>query len=76
MIFAELSNLHIMIGSALVLIVLGLLILMLRQHAEYEILKTVCKWIGIVVLVIGLILFIIRPLIWIAAQLQNATGVG
>lgn len=64
------------IGSAIALMIGGLLICFLSPHARFQLLKTVFHWIGLVIAVLGLILFIIRPLIWLARQISDATGAG
>ena len=73
---AEISSFHLIIGSALALMICGLVLCWLSPNARYEILKKVFFWIGLVIAVLGLILFIIRPLIWIAKQISDATGAG
>ena len=63
-----------MLGSALLMMVCGLLLCLLSSNARYEILKTLFFWAGLVIAVVGLLLFLIRPLVWIAKQLSDAIG--
>lgn len=72
--FAEISNSYIMLGGALGMIVLGLAICYLSAQAGSEGLKKLFWWVGIIVAVLGLLLFIIRPLIWLAKQISEAIG--
>lgn len=76
MIFADLTVLQWTLIGALALIVLGLLICLLSTHARYELLKTVFFWIGLVAAVLGALLALLRPLVWLAKQLSDATGAG
>ena len=66
---------EIIIGC-IVAMVLGLVLCLLSSHAKYPILQKIFFWVGLVIAIIGLLIFLLRPLIWIAKQLSDATGVG
>lgn len=70
------NTMTIMIGLALGMMIGGLVLCLLSSHAKYEILKTLFFWVGLVIAILGLLLFLIRPIIWIAKQLQDAIGTG
>jgi len=72
--FAEFTSVQITIGTALLMMVAGLVLCLLSAHSRYEILKTLFFWAGLVIAVLGLILFLIRPLVWIGKQLSDAIG--
>jgi hypothetical protein len=72
--FAEITAFQATLGTALLMIVAGLLICLLSSHGRYEILKTIFFWVGLIVAVLGLILFMIKPLIWVGRQLTDAIG--
>ncbi len=61
----------VVIGLAVGLILAGLLILFLSGNAKYPLLVTVLHWVGIILVVVGLILLITPVLVWIEAQLRS-----
>ena len=65
---------HIIIGLALGLIVVGLVMAWLSAGVKQPILATIVYWVGIVLLVIGLILLLTPVLVWVNVQLRAMLG--
>lgn len=66
---------HIIIGLALGLILVGLLMCWLKGSIHQPTLASVVYWTGIVLVVVGLILLLTPVLLWINLQLRSAMGV-
>lgn len=64
----------VVIGLAIGLIVGGLVILALSGGAKYPLLVAVLFWVGIVMVVIGLILLVTPVLVWLNNQIRAAIG--
>ena len=65
---------HIVIGLALGLILGGLLMVWLCGGIAQQTLKSVVYWVGIVLIVIGLILLLTPAVVWLNLQLRSMLG--
>lgn len=65
---------HIVIGLAIGLIIAGLAMCWLCGGIKEPILSRIVYWVGVVLVIIGLILLLTPVLIWINAQLQAMLG--
>lgn len=65
---------HIVIGLALGLILVGLAMAWLCGSVRQPILREVVYWVGIVLIVVGLVLLLTPVLIWLNAQLRAMMG--
>ena len=65
---------HIVIGLALGLILAGLLMVWLCGGIAQHVLKSIVYWVGIVLIVIGLILLLTPVVIWVNIQLRSMLG--
>ena len=74
--FAEMPNLMSQAHDSLLIIVMGLAIVFFNEAVKHKLPKLVFYWIGLIVAVIGAILFAIRPLAYGVKHLSDATGVG
>jgi apolipoprotein N-acyltransferase len=64
----------VVIGLALGLIVVGLIMAWLSPSMKKEPLVSIVWWVGVVLVVVGLILLLTPVLIWINNQLRAALG--
>ena len=64
----------LIIGLAIGLIIGGLLICFLATHAKLAILVTVLQWVGIILVVVGLVFLLTPVLVWLNAQLHSMLG--
>ncbi len=64
----------IVIGLAIGLIIGGLIIICLSGQAKYPVLVGILFWVGIVMVVIGLVLLLTPVLVWLNAQLRAMIG--
>ena len=66
---------HIVIGLALGLIVVGLIMIIGSRYVDRPpLLGTVVLWCGIVLLIVGLVLLLTPPLNWLNGQLRQMLG--
>ena len=65
---------YIVIGLALGLILAGLLMVYLCKGIEQVTLKSVVYWVGIVLIVVGLILLLTPVLVWVNVQIRHMLG--
>lgn len=65
---------YIVIGLALGLILAGLLMIWLCKGITQPTLQTVVYWVGIALLIIGLILLLTPVLVWVNVQLRAMLG--
>lgn len=66
---------HIVIGLALGLVLAGLLMAYLCGSVQQPVLKTIVYWVGLVLIVVGLVLLLTPVLIWVNLQLRSMLGV-
>ncbi len=64
----------VVLGLAIGLILAGLLMVVLAPKVTPAILATVVYWVGIILVVVGLILLVSPVLIWLSAQIKAALG--
>lgn len=64
----------IIIGLSLVLIVVGLIMCWLHTSVKYATLATIVLWVGIALVVIGLILLLSPVVLWVNHQLREMLG--
>ncbi len=65
---------HIIIGLSLGLILVGLLMTYLRSGIQQPVLNTIVYWVGIIMIVIGLVLLLTPVLVWLNVQLRSMIG--
>ena len=65
---------HIIVGLALGLIVVGLVMCWLSGGMKYPVLVSVVHWVGIVLVVVGLILLLTPAIVWLDHQLRSMLG--
>ncbi len=61
----------LIIGLAIGLILGGLVVLALKKFAEYPILVTILLWIGIIMVIFGIILLLTPVLVWFNNQIRG-----
>ncbi len=62
---------NVVIGFALGLIVVGLIMAWLSSAMKFPLLVTIVLWVGIVLVIVGLILLLTPVLVWINVQLRT-----
>lgn len=70
------SSMVVVIGLSVGLIIGGLVIAYLRTSITYPVLQQILLWVGIVLVVVGLILLVTPVLVWVYTQLQSIIGAG
>ncbi len=64
----------VIIGLAIGLIIGGLVIILLSNQAKYPALVSVLFWVGLIMVVIGLVLLVTPVLVWLNVQIRGALG--
>lgn len=59
----------------IILVIGGLVMVMLSTHARFPLLCEVIFWLGIVIALVGAVLLLTPPLVWLNRQLCEAMGV-
>jgi hypothetical protein len=72
--FAEAQGMAVVIGLSLGLIVAGLIMVWLSSGIKQVSLGKVVYWVGIALVVIGLILLLTPVLVWVNTQLRSMLG--
>ncbi len=65
---------YVVIGLALGLILGGLLMVFLCKGIEQGLLKTIVYWVGIVLIIVGLVLLLTPVLVWVNVHLREMMG--
>lgn len=68
------GEMYVVIGLALGLIVVGLIMTALSGNLKYPLLISITFWVGLALVVIGLVLLLTPVLIWINNQLRSMLG--
>ena len=59
----------------IVLVISGLVMVMLSHYAKFPLLCAVIFWLGIVIALVGAVLLVTPPLVWLNKTLCDAMGV-
>ena len=65
---------HVIIGLAIGLIIAGLVMTWLSTSVRQPTLMTVVYWVGVVLIIVGLVLLLTPVLIWLNTQLREMFG--
>lgn len=66
----------VMLGLGLGLLIGGLAVMWMSPAARYQTLVVVVWWIGVVLVVFGVILLVTPAMVWIYEQVQSIVGGG